>query len=335
MYVYGPKQWLARAIVALWPLLILIVGGCSSEVVRDSGQVAEVLGATLERALRDGEVGKLAVIDFRNERDEVTPLGESLARAVSQELVQTKRLTLVERSRVDPVLEEQELNQGGLVDSLTAAKLGEWAGADAVLIGDYFEDGRDVRFQVSVIRVETTEILAAATAEIDAQFVTADLLRPKARPPERARVEVEGKQDEAHGLKLKMRWIARQSSLARMTVGFDLTNETDLPIAIGVEMEPIHKCKASLVDDAGIELNPLGNGRGSLIPCIAKSSKADDFSLIPARKVTSFTMTFETRDGVITRGRRYDFGMAMICLDDDGERVKFPLSVKDISYDRP
>jgi curli biogenesis system outer membrane secretion channel CsgG len=91
-------------------------------------------------------------------------------------LMKTGRFTVVDRSVVDQLLEEQEFSYSGIVDAGTAAKLGKMLGAEAVMTvnvtrvehDDFFSDSpdqRDASMMVKLIRVETGEVLYSATGE--------------------------------------------------------------------------------------------------------------------------------------------------------------------------
>lgn len=56
---------------------------------------------------------------------------------ITSAFLRTRRFELVERQRLDAVLEEAKLQQGGLVDDSTAVQLGRLLGAQQVLVGSY------------------------------------------------------------------------------------------------------------------------------------------------------------------------------------------------------
>lgn len=91
-------------------------------------------------------------------------------------LLRTNRFTLVDRSVVDQLLDEQEFSYSGVVDQATAVRLGRLLGAEAVMtislgsiVHDNFWDDepaqRDASLHVKIISVETSEVLYTSTGE--------------------------------------------------------------------------------------------------------------------------------------------------------------------------
>ncbi len=91
-------------------------------------------------------------------------------------LMRTSKVTLVDRSEVDRILQEQQFSASGVVDPNTAARLGRLMGAEAVMLvnvnsvkhDDFFSDSpdqRDAKLYVKIIRVETAEVLYYSQGE--------------------------------------------------------------------------------------------------------------------------------------------------------------------------
>ncbi|MCD4706567.1 MAG: CsgG/HfaB family protein [Candidatus Sabulitectum sp.] len=91
-------------------------------------------------------------------------------------LLRTGRFTVVDRSVVDQLLDEQEFSYSGAVDQATAVQLGKLLGAEAVMttnIGSIVHDSfwddepaqRDASLHVKIISVETSEVLYTSTGE--------------------------------------------------------------------------------------------------------------------------------------------------------------------------
>ncbi|PYP11570.1 MAG: curli production assembly protein CsgG, partial [Gemmatimonadetes bacterium] len=70
-------------------------------------------------------------------------IGKGIANMLLTELVQNGTYTLIERTQVDRILNEQNLQQEGRADASTAAKLGRLLGVDAIIIGSITQFGRD------------------------------------------------------------------------------------------------------------------------------------------------------------------------------------------------
>ena len=91
-------------------------------------------------------------------------------------LLRTGHFSLIDRSTVEQILEEQEFSYSGVVDPTTAVQLGKLLGAEAVMtisIGRIFHDNfwddnpdqRDANLHVKIISVETSEILYTSTGQ--------------------------------------------------------------------------------------------------------------------------------------------------------------------------
>jgi curli biogenesis system outer membrane secretion channel CsgG len=95
--------------------------------------------------LRPKEKRRIAVLDFDFSSLSDTSFlsgvyaGNSASKGVSNlltnELVKTGQYVVIERSRIDAVLAEQNLGDSGRVEPTTAAQIGRILGVDAVLIG--------------------------------------------------------------------------------------------------------------------------------------------------------------------------------------------------------
>lgn len=91
-------------------------------------------------------------------------------------LLQTGKFTLIDRSAVDQLLDEQEFSYSGVVDQATAVQLGRLLGAEAVMTisilsitHDSFwtddPDQRDADIHVKIISVETSEVLYTSAGQ--------------------------------------------------------------------------------------------------------------------------------------------------------------------------
>lgn len=85
-------------------------------------------------------------------------------------LMKVRNLSIVDRSQVDRILDEQQFGASGVVDPATAARLGKLMGAQAVAVtsitqlkhDDFFGDSpeqRDAQLYLKIISVETAEVL--------------------------------------------------------------------------------------------------------------------------------------------------------------------------------
>jgi curli biogenesis system outer membrane secretion channel CsgG len=74
-----------------------------------------------------------------------TNAAEGVSDLLTNKLVQSGRYTMIERSRIDAVLQEQNLAASGRIDPSTAAQVGRILGADAVVLGSITRFNLDER----------------------------------------------------------------------------------------------------------------------------------------------------------------------------------------------
>jgi TolB-like protein len=108
----------------------------------------------------------LAVLDFTNTSvsryDAVDPLRQGLASMMIHTLSGATDLRVIERERIQWLLDELELQQGsGAVDPATAVRAGRLLGATTVLFGAYTVQGERLWISARLVKVETGEILLA------------------------------------------------------------------------------------------------------------------------------------------------------------------------------
>ncbi len=108
----------------------------------------------------------LAVMDFTNasvdEKERFDPMQQGFASMMINYLQGATNLEVVERERIQWLLEELELQRDpGLVDQGSAVRTGKLLGATAVLFGAFTVHGRDMWISARLVKVETGEILLA------------------------------------------------------------------------------------------------------------------------------------------------------------------------------
>jgi len=108
----------------------------------------------------------LAILPFENNSvtDPATyaPLSKGLAAMLITDLSNhVEELTLIERDKIQALLQEIALGQTGSVDKGTAIKAGRILGAQTISIGSFMVLGSQVRIDSRIIKVETSEVLMA------------------------------------------------------------------------------------------------------------------------------------------------------------------------------
>jgi TolB-like protein len=105
----------------------------------------------------------VAVMYFTNSalvrHDEYEPLSKGITEMLITELSASPALQVVERDRLQKLLEEQNLAESGKVDKETAVALGKILGARHMLMGGFVIDPREtMRLDVRAVDVETSRI---------------------------------------------------------------------------------------------------------------------------------------------------------------------------------
>ncbi len=89
-------------------------------------------------------------------------IGEGAAEALVTNLARIGTLTIIERSQISKIMDEQDFKISQMKDTSAILKLGKLAGADRLLIGSYSKPGWAINFNVRVVDVETGVVLSAA-----------------------------------------------------------------------------------------------------------------------------------------------------------------------------
>ena len=135
-----------------------------SLIMVSSIAVGEASGKESETALADPLPKTLAILPFENnsvtDPDRYAPLSKGLAAMLITDLDKVgSMLTLVERTKINALLKEIALSQTGSVDQATAVEVGKILGAQTIAFGSFMVLGRDVRIDVRIIKVETSELI--------------------------------------------------------------------------------------------------------------------------------------------------------------------------------
>ncbi len=97
------------------------------------------------------------------------PLSKGMAEMLITELARNSSIRVIERDRLQSLLEEQDLSASGRVDRETAVKVGKVLGAGHMLMGTFVIDPREnMRVDVRAVDTETSEIVWVETMEFKA-----------------------------------------------------------------------------------------------------------------------------------------------------------------------
>lgn len=126
-----------------------------------------------------GPKRRIGVVEFTNKTAYGQHrLGQAASDILITELVKSEKFIVVEREKLDKVMEEQKIQQQGTIDSLTAVKLGQILGLEAIVVGavtdfgvrkegsDYLlaqskQQVAEVNVDIRVIDVQTGQVILA------------------------------------------------------------------------------------------------------------------------------------------------------------------------------
>ena len=104
------------------------------------------------------EVVAVVPMQYQGSEEQYAPLGRGLAEMFTTDLANVGRLQVVERVRLQAILDELKLGQSEYVDQSTAPRVGRLLGAGRLVGGSYLvTDDEEVRLQVTLANVGTGE----------------------------------------------------------------------------------------------------------------------------------------------------------------------------------
>jgi curli biogenesis system outer membrane secretion channel CsgG len=126
-----------------------------------------------------GPKRRIGVVEFENKTAYgQNRLGQAASDILITELVKSGKFIVVERDKINKIMEEQKFQQSGIVDTQTAVKLGQILGLEAIVVGAVTEFGvkkegsdyllaqskqqvAEVSVDIRVIDVQTGQIILA------------------------------------------------------------------------------------------------------------------------------------------------------------------------------
>ena len=110
-----------------------------------------------------GAARSVAVLYFDNDTGDSTfdYLGKGLADMMVTDLAAVPDIQVVEREKLEALLQELKLQRTRYFDPKTAQKIGRGVGAEFAVAGAFLSVAPDIRIDVRVIRIGTGEIVAA------------------------------------------------------------------------------------------------------------------------------------------------------------------------------
>lgn len=102
--------------------------------------------------------------DYDGERADLAVLKKGLAQMLISDLSHLETVTMIERLRLQEVIDELELGKSKKIDPSTAARVGKLLGARYMVLGGYFELMGTLRVDARVVEVETGKVIRSVGA---------------------------------------------------------------------------------------------------------------------------------------------------------------------------
>ena len=130
-----------------------------------AAEAKRVVAEEQSLASEPGSPTTVAVLPLRFSGSDSTlrPLGRGLAELLTTDLARSSRLTVLERARIQAVLDELALQQSGQTDSATNVRAGRLLRAGQLVQGSILQlDASQLRVDAAVVDVSTSEVRGVA-----------------------------------------------------------------------------------------------------------------------------------------------------------------------------
>ena len=106
---------------------------------------------------------RIAVLDFQNltGREDMKYLEKAIPQILITDLTICKKITIVERTRLQEIMNEMQLALSGIIDEESAVEVGEMAGANAILVGSIIFGDKTYRIDSRLVDVASGEVILA------------------------------------------------------------------------------------------------------------------------------------------------------------------------------
>jgi len=184
-----------KAMLPILIVLLMISNSCTTKSVKDNDNIEKEIQTGLKDLSKKlitiyqennakASKRKLAIITFVNENTDQSILGKYISNNMQTYMFNPKLFSLLERERIDSMLNEFEFNESGLINSLDSKKIGQMTGADLILVGTISikETSKKIPYFVitcRLVELETGEILAIETKNI---YATSKLIEDYGTP---------------------------------------------------------------------------------------------------------------------------------------------------------
>lgn len=135
------------------------------------------MSVTMAEKIIKAKKKTVAVTDFADLQGNITQLGKFIAEHFSVALAGSGQgIDVIDRTHIKQLLKEHKLAEKGLIDTVTAKKLGKIAGVDALVTGTLTPFGNTVEMTIKVLDIETAKVIDAGVGSVAATSAIKELL---------------------------------------------------------------------------------------------------------------------------------------------------------------
>lgn len=158
-------------------ILSFILCGQALAQTQDMDKELSDLASKLATLTKDNGKKKVTVLDFTDLQGGSSELGKYIAEQLTVDLVMVKTdFSVLDRANLKKILAEHKLTATGLIDPDNAKKLGQFAGVDALILGNVIPKTGKIGLTAKIITTDTAEIVGAAKAEFRSDETVQQLL---------------------------------------------------------------------------------------------------------------------------------------------------------------
>ena len=159
-------------------LLSMVLGFCLNTTFaqNDSKQELKKLADDLTQQIKQKGNKRIAVANFTDQQNNVTELGKYLSQQFIVNLIRNG-LDVVDRSRIEDLMEENKMSAKGLLDPKNQTKLGQLAGIEAIVTGTTTPSDKSVELIITVLDIARGSGIAGTDGSISRTDAMNDLLR--------------------------------------------------------------------------------------------------------------------------------------------------------------
>src|SRR5882672_2454536 len=133
-----------------------IMAGCSPSTTVKQKQAMTIDNNKAMAGLKR----RIGVVDFVNKTTYgANRLGTSASDILITELAKSQRFIVVERDKLDKLMEEQKLGMSGAIDPNTAAKMGKILGLNAIVTGAISQFGEETEGSEYLITQSKSQVV--------------------------------------------------------------------------------------------------------------------------------------------------------------------------------